>query len=158
MFIHTVPSENNVNQEGHNGAFLTDVLNACLVRLKYNQDMLSCSENVAAIECITNAITYLNRRQTRYYNKKVLDTPKSNSKTICNSYSIINTDEELKMAESWLDKFKNALEIIDAENNPKLPLAERYISKTQKDKYKTKIAEFEYNIKTYKNSVNQNKP
>ena len=64
---------------------------------------------------------------------------------------------EVGTTESILAAY-DAKEIIDAENNPKLPLAEKYISKIQKDKYKTKIAEFEYNIKTYKNSVNQNKP
>jgi hypothetical protein len=46
-----------------NGAFVENVLNACVQRLEfYQSSKFACSDNAAALDHINEAIRYLNRR------------------------------------------------------------------------------------------------
>ena len=65
-----------VKDEAPNGAFLEDVLTACLDRLQFYQQLgkLSCEENSKAIAGLHTALGALNSRQLRRENQEVANT------------------------------------------------------------------------------------
>lgn len=71
-------------------------------------------------------------------------------------YLNINTDEQLKVTESWLAKFKNTVQVIDVDlKDEKLTIAQVSILQSQKQRYESRIAELEYDINAYKSYVNK---
>lgn len=53
-------------QEGRNGAFLIEVLEACRNQLRYYQNgSFACEENQAALEALSTALDALNGRRDR---------------------------------------------------------------------------------------------
>lgn len=55
-----------VKENGRNGAFVEDVIQAAILRLEYfQQSKFSCTENQGALEHLTSALAYLNLRASR---------------------------------------------------------------------------------------------
>lgn len=67
----------SISENGRNGAFLVEVLEACQHQLKYHQSgQLSCSENAIALEAINKALEALNSRIERRTSAGVYGTHK----------------------------------------------------------------------------------
>lgn len=146
----------NVNEEERNGAFLTDILDACKQRLKFAQTILSTVENAAAIEAINNALTCLNKQQTFHPSKNVLkvDTESKHKPT---SSTSIESDKDLKNAVIWIYKFKNAIEVIDIYLKSITCYGkEKSNLQNQKLQYEDQIATLQYDINVYKSCMNKN--
>lgn len=66
-----------LHENGRNGAFIIDVLQACENQLRYFQDSkFACEENQAALDCLKKSIDYLRQRRSRRESEGVLGTTK----------------------------------------------------------------------------------
>lgn len=61
-----------IPENGRNGAFLTEVLEACLEELKHKNIHFPCDENVSAITHLTHCLTSLHDRFERLNQEKAL--------------------------------------------------------------------------------------